>query len=148
MNCYSSNIQAFVLSERFNRAYLICENYWYNGLAKDASLSPHSQDSFTLVDYDTVYRGTVKVDFTDHPEDMYEGAFSILQNILGSDTPIAILIMRAIKNKEYAIFTVDMKGILDPDENDIDLEQFSQEEIDDKYGKYVVEINPELAVKE
>lgn len=79
---------------------------------------------------------------------MYEGAFSILQNILGSDTPIAILIMRAIKNKEYAIFTVDMKGILDPDENDIDLEQFNQEEIDDKYGKYVVEINPELAVKE
>lgn len=41
-----------------------------------------------------------------------------------------------------------MKGILDPDENDIDLEQFNQEEIDDKYGKYVVEINPELAVKE
>lgn len=72
MRCYSSNIQAFVLSERFNRAYLICENYWYNGLAKDASLGPHSQDSFTLVDYDTVYLGTVKVDFTDHPEDMYE----------------------------------------------------------------------------
>lgn len=148
MNCYSSNIQAFVLSEHFNRAYLICENYWYNGLAKDASLGPHSQDSFTLVDYDTVYLGTVKVDFTDHPEDMYEGAFSILQNILGSDTSIADFIMRTIKNKEHAIFTVDMKVVLDPDENDINREQFEQEAIDDKYGKYVVEINPELAVEE
>lgn len=148
MNCYSSNIQAFVLSEHFNRAYLICENYWYNGLAKDASIDPHSQDSFTLVDYDTVYLGTVKVDFTNHPEDMYEGAFSILQNILGSDTSIADSIMRAIKNKEHAIFTVDMKAILDPDENGIDLEQFDREEIDDKYGLYVVEINPELAVEE
>ena len=148
MNCYSSNIQAFVLSEHFNRAYLICENYWYNGLAKDASLGPHSQDSFTLVDYDTVYLGTVKVDFADHPEDMYEGAFSILQNILGSDTSIADFIMRTIKNKEHAIFTVDMKAVLDPDENDIDREQFEQGAIDDKYGKYVVEINPELAVEE
>lgn len=148
MNCYSSNIQAFVLSEHFNRAYLICENYWYNGLAKDASLDPHSQDSFTLVDYDTVYLGTVKVDFTNHPGDMYEGAFSILQNILGSDTSIADSIMRAIKNKEHAIFTVGMKAILDPDEDGIDLEQFDREEIDDKYGLYVVEINPELAVKE
>lgn len=148
MNCYSSNIQAFVLSEHFNRAYLICENYWHNGLAKDASLGPHSQDSFTLVDYDTVYLGTVKVDFTDHLEDMYEGAFSILQNILGSDTSIADFIMRTIKNKEHAIFTVDMKAVLDPDENDIDREQFEQEAIDDKYGKYVVEINPELAVEE
>lgn len=148
MNCYSSSIQAFVLSDRFDRALLICENYWYNGLAKDASLDPHSQDDFMLIDCDTVYHGIVKVDFSDHPEEMYEGAFSVLQNILGSDTSIADFIVKTIKNKEHAIFTVDMKTVLEPDEYDIDLEQYSQDEIDDKYGKYVVEINPELAVEE
>lgn len=148
MNCYSSNVQAFVLSERFNRALLICENYWYNGLAKDASLEPRSQDDFVLVDCDTVYHSTVKVDFSDHAEDMYEGAFSVLQNILGSDTSIADFIMRTIKDNEHAVFTVDMKTVLDPDEYDINPEEFDQDEINDKYGKYVVEINPELAAKE
>lgn len=148
MNCYSSNVQAFVLSERFGRALLICENYWYSGFPKEPSLEPRSQDDFILVDCDTVYHSTVKVDFSDHAEDMYEGAFSVLQNILGSDTSIADFIMRTIKDKEHAVFTVDMKSVLDPDEYDINPDEFDEDEINDKYGKYVVEINPELAAKE
>ena len=141
---YSTPIQAFVLSDHFNRAYVMCENYTEMGISKTMDMHPRYEDDIIIVEQgqDPIvsYRARVRVDFYHQPSEMWEGAFELVQSILASDTSIADFVMKTIKEHESAVFTADMKAILDPDEQDYG--DLDADDAKDYFGTYIVEINP------
>ena len=149
MNKYSFDAQAFVLSDHFNRDILVCENY-FDFISLGCELSERPEDDFLVIEQGIdpihAHRATVRVDFTNHPSGMWEGAFILLHAILATDKSIGDVIMKAIKNHEYATFTADLKTILEPDE--VDEASLSKEDFDDYFGIYNIEINPQLAKQE
>lgn len=124
--------------------YLICPNY--NGTYCSLTMEMFSRpfDEFYLI-YDTnngemkTAKSSVSVDFTPNST-LWEGAYTMLQAIIASEKPIADDIMKAIKLGETKNFGVDLKEILEPDEEDI--AEYDPEEIAEYYGKYVIHINP------
>lgn len=147
MERYSHDVMANALDKEFwdgYNHYLMCPNY--NGICCSLGMELYSRplDEFYLI-YETsdgsmkTVKSSVGVNFTPRSL-LWEGAYMMLQAILSSDKPIAKDIMQAIKLNESKSFGVDLKAIIEPDEEDV--ADYDPEEASEYYGIYVLTINP------
>lgn len=147
MERYSHDVMANALDKEFwdgYNHYLVCPNY--NGICCSLGMELYSRplDEFYLI-YETsdgsmkTVKSSVGVNFTPRSL-LWEGAYTMLQAILSSDKPIAKDIMQAIKLNESKSFGVDLKAIIEPDEEDV--ADYDPEEASEYYGIYVLTINP------
>lgn len=147
MERYSHDVMANALDKDFwdgYNHYLMCPNY--NGICCSLGMELYSRplDEFYLI-YETddeamkIVKSSVSVNFTPGSS-LWEGAYTMLQAILSSDKPIAKDIMQAIKLHESKSFGVDLKEIIEPDEEDV--AEYDPEEVSEYYGMYVLTINP------
>lgn len=147
MERYSHGVMADALDKEFWNGYnhyLMCPNY--NGFCCSLGMELHSRplDEFYLI-YETgdetvkTVKSSVSVNFTPSSS-LWEGAYTMLQAILSSNKPIAKDIMQAIKLNESKSFDVDLKAIIEPDEEDV--ADYDPEEASEYYGIYALTINP------